>query len=325
MTSDVTTDMPAGRTPGQTLRQTREAKGLTLTEVAKQLHLTEQSVKHLEADQFEQLSGTTFARGYLRSYAKLLGLNAEPLVQAFDQSLGSQRVQASQPKSFERISEPSKTAQRLFRAITFLLLLAIAGIGFAWWQQQAREPVVEVEALQNIEIEGADGQVQVHPVDEPALNEPVETVAADESVVAEDNTPAELTEETASVEPTVVAETQTPATEEVAATPEAVSTTNEVAAVPPVAVPAAPVTPAEGEGHLQLQFDADCWTQVTDAQGKILFSGIAKAGNAQSLVGKLPLSVRLGYAPGVRASFNGQAVDLAPHVRGQVATLKLGQ
>lgn len=322
MTSDVTTDTPTGRTPGETLRQTREAKGLTLAEVAKQLHLTEQAVKHLEADQFEQLSGATFARGYLRSYAKLLGLNAEPLVQAFDKTLGSSRIQASEPKSFERISEPSKTAQRLFRAVTFLLLLAIAGIGFAWWQGQAREPVVEVEALQNIEIEGADGQVQVHPVDGPSNDE----AAADNALIeaapveieGESSATVEVTNEAELAPSTTASETNTVATE----TPAPVVVNNEVAVTETVV---APVTPAVGEGHLQLQFDADCWTQVTDAQGKILFSGIAKSGTTQSLVGKLPLSVRLGYAPGVRASFNGQAVDLAPHVRGQVATLKLGQ
>ena len=57
---------------GETLRKAREDKGLTLSAVAQQLNLTERALARIEAGDFSQLPGHTFARGYVRAYAKLL-------------------------------------------------------------------------------------------------------------------------------------------------------------------------------------------------------------------------------------------------------------
>lgn len=65
--------------PGETLRQAREQKGLSLSQVAGQLNLTENSLRQLENGAFDKLPGHTFSRGYIRAYAKLMGLDqAEP-------------------------------------------------------------------------------------------------------------------------------------------------------------------------------------------------------------------------------------------------------
>ncbi|HLD68280.1 MAG TPA: DUF4115 domain-containing protein, partial [Pseudomonas sp.] len=108
-------------------------------------------------------------------------------------------------------------------------------------------------------------------------------------------------------------------------------------AAPTPAVPAAPVaeapvaesaaaTPlAAGEGLVRLQFSANCWTQVTDATGKVLFSALKRSGESLELKGKAPLELRLGFARGAQVSYNGQAVDVAPFTTGETARLKLGQ
>jgi cytoskeleton protein RodZ len=80
-----------------------------------------------------------------------------------------------------------------------------------------------------------------------------------------------------------------------------------------------------GQGQVQLQFTADCWTQVTDGSGKVLLSGLKRKGDSVSVSGKPPFSVRLGFARGVQVSYNGQAVDVAPFTSGETARLKLGQ
>ena len=74
-----------------------------------------------------------------------------------------------------------------------------------------------------------------------------------------------------------------------------------------------------------MQFVADCWTQVTDGTGKILFSGLKRKGDSLSVAGKPPFAVRLGYARGAQVSYNGQSVDTAPFTSGETARLKLGQ
>ena len=98
---------PMGNNPGETLRKAREDKGLTLSAVAQQLNLTERALARIEAGDFSQLPGHTFARGYVRAYAKLLGLDQTRLVQEFDQHTGT-NASGSSVNSLGRIEEPSR-------------------------------------------------------------------------------------------------------------------------------------------------------------------------------------------------------------------------
>lgn len=66
--------------PGQKLRQARKKSGLTQAEVAERLFLHAGFVEHLEADEFEQLPGPTFVKGYIKSYCRLVGLSPDPIV-----------------------------------------------------------------------------------------------------------------------------------------------------------------------------------------------------------------------------------------------------
>lgn len=113
----------------------------------------------------------------------------------------------------------------------------------------------------------------------------------------------------------------------IAAVPAVPSTPAPTAAAPatPAAPAAAPVAPSAGEGQVQIQFVADCWTQVTDGNGKVLFSGLKRKGDSTAINGKPPFAVRLGYARGAQVSYNGQPVDIAPFTSGETARLKLGQ
>ncbi|MDI6934697.1 DUF4115 domain-containing protein, partial [Serratia sp. Se-PFBMAAmG] len=99
-------------------------------------------------------------------------------------------------------------------------------------------------------------------------------------------------------------------------------------AAPAASVPATAAEPAAvpaGSAKVAIQFTADCWTQVSDGNGKVLFSGIKRKGDNLDLNGKPPFAVRLGFARGAQVSFNGQAVDVAPFTSGETARLKLGQ
>ena len=91
------------------------------------------------------------------------------------------------------------------------------------------------------------------------------------------------------------------------------------------AQPIVALAPAAGESRVHLQITADCWTQLTDANGKVLLSALKRRGECVELVGKAPLELRLGYARGATVLVNGAAVDLAPHIHGETARLKLGQ
>ncbi|HNA05291.1 MAG TPA: helix-turn-helix transcriptional regulator, partial [Rhodocyclaceae bacterium] len=68
--------------PGAALRSARVARGLSVEEVAHALKLAPRQIEAIEADAFDRLRGLTFARGFVRNYARHLGLDAEPLVAA---------------------------------------------------------------------------------------------------------------------------------------------------------------------------------------------------------------------------------------------------
>lgn len=320
----VTQPMPSN--PGESLRQAREIKGWSVAEVAMQLNLTPQRLAQIEAGAFDKLPGTTFARGYIRAYAKLLELDQNRLVLEFDQFTGTDAT-GSNVHSLGRIEEPVRYSQSILRLVSFLLLLALIGAGFLWWQEQGRSVTSLADlGLEHVEVEGADGTTQVHSLAEPE----------DQAVVAaqgnESASPLLLPIEPGEA-PEAVTETQQPAAEGTAAAPtpapsaapEATQPDTVAAPQAPAAPePAAPVAVAPGQGALSVQFTADCWTQVTDADGKVLLSALKRSGERIELTGKAPMELRLGFARGAQVRFNGENVDVAPYMTGETARLKLG-
>ncbi|VEF12697.1 XRE family transcriptional regulator [Pseudomonas fluorescens] len=329
--------------PGETLRQARESNGWSLAEVALKLNLTVTSLSNLEAGAFDKLPGHTFARGYIRAYAKLLSMDQTVLVQQFDQSTGTDS-QGSNVHALGRIEEPVRVSHTILRIVSLLLLIAVIGGGFVWWQDQTSLRTKDLVGLapEHVEVEGADGTTQIHPIDEPE-DQAVEENQADSSTAlalpqsenSAESTGAEATAPaTAPAAPaaTPTAPVHTPAP--VVAAPTAPAPNVPATPAPTVtapAVPAAPVATAEaaapvaGDGQVQLQFSADCWAQVTDGRGKVIFSGLKHKGDSVSVSGKPPLNVRLGVARAAQVSYNGQPVDIAPFTSGETARLKLGQ
>ncbi|MDD0997410.1 helix-turn-helix domain-containing protein [Pseudomonas sp. TNT2022 ID1044] len=330
--------------PGETLRQARETNGWSLAEVALKLNLTVNSLSNLEAGAFDKLPGHTFARGYIRAYAKLLGMDQAVLVQQFDQSTGTDS-QGSSVHSLGRIEEPVRVSHTILRIVSLLLLVAVIGGGFVWWQDQTALRTKDLIGLtpEHVEVEGADGTTQIHPLDEPEDQAVVEGQAEGETALAlpQAETSAEAPAETSITAPAAPTATAPAAPVQNAAP---VATTPAAPATPAPAVPAAPApvvtapvvpstpapapvttAPVAGQGQVQIQFTADCWTQVTDGSGKVLFSGLKRKGDNVSVSGKPPFAVRLGYARGAQLSYNGQAVDVAPFTSGETARLKLGQ
>jgi cytoskeleton protein RodZ len=322
--------------PGETLRQVRESKNWSLPDVALRLNLTVTSLGYVEAGDFDKLPGHTFARGYIRAYAKLMDLDQAALVSQFDQYTGTDG-KGSNVHALGRIEEPVRLSHNILRIVSLLLLIALIGGGFVWWQDQATLRGKEPASLgmEHVEVESADGTTQIHPLDEP-----------EDQAVAEGqkNSPAPLPLNNA--EPVEAAPT-TPATPTSPSSAPAVSATAPVPARGAAAAPAvpahtapAPTTPVAptaqapvadsapapaGSGQVQIQFNADCWFQITDGNGKVLTSGLKRSGENVDVSGKPPLSVRLGVARAAQVSYNGQPVDITPFTSGQTARMKLGQ
>ncbi|MDH1681867.1 helix-turn-helix domain-containing protein [Pseudomonas chengduensis] len=331
--SEVAQPMPTN--PGESLRQAREIKGLSIAEVATQLNLTPQRLAQIEAGAFDKLPGPTFARGYIRAYAKLLEMDQNRLAMEFDQFTGADSS-GSSVHALGRIEEPVRYSQSILRLVSFLLLLALIGGGFFWWQDQGR-PVASLAdlGLEHVEVEGADGTTQVHSLAEPEdqavadvqgrepsspLLLPVEPGQAPEDADAAEQPAAEVALESAAA-PIVEAANAAPAA--VAVEPVAAQAPAPAATVPAPSPAPAPAV-AAGQGVVNVQFTADCWTQVTDADGKVLLSALKRSGERIELTGKAPIKLHLGFARGAQVTYNGESVDVTPHISGETARLKLG-
>ncbi|MGB3125532.1 MAG: RodZ family helix-turn-helix domain-containing protein [Pseudomonas sp.] len=316
--------------PGETLRQARESNGWSLAEVALKLNLTTTSLGNLETGAFDKLPGHTFARGYIRAYAKLLGIDQAVLVQQFDQFTGTDS-QGSNVHGLGRIEEPVRVSHTILRIVSLLLLIAVIGGGFVWWQDQTTQRGKDLtsNAMEHVEVESADGTTQIHPLDEPEDQAVAEGQAAPEA-------PATAEQPAAQASTAPAASPAVPASAVPAAPAAPVAQAHTPAApAPATTAPAAPAAPAmsppttpaliAGDGHIQITFVADCWTQVSDGNGKVLFSGLKRKGDTLDQGGKPPLTLRLGFARGAQVAYNGQPVDVAPFTSGETARLKLGQ
>lgn len=325
--------------PGETLRKARESKNLAQAEVAQQLNLTLRALTQVEAGAFDKLPGHTFARGYIRAYAKLLELDQDRLVADFDAYTGTDSA-GSSVHALGRIEEPTHLAQSLLRFVSVGLLLGLLAVSFFWWQEQSTRKDSDAavsRALEHVEVESADGTTEIHPLDEPEdqavadgqaqIVEPASEIAPELAAQTATTAPAADTATSAS-QPAPVAEPAAAVVAPVAEVPAAPVSAALPSVTPVVEAPVsapAPVQAAAGQALVNIQFTANCWTQLTDANGKVLFSALKRAGESLELAGKPPLELRLGFARGAQVSYNGQVVDVAPYTSGETARMKLGQ
>lgn len=311
--------------PGWRLREAREANGLTTQQVAAQLRMQLRIIEALENDDYSNLPGTTFVQGYLRSYARLLGLPEEEI-------LASAPRQGDAPELVGSIydGKAEVTSRDLpFRLMTFLVLVAgIIGVG--WWLSQ-QVPVTEPEAQQTASTNSEQG-LALPTAGESQLegdgNQGLPVTTGAEGGAGEG---AATTADDGAVEPV---------TDEVASQPEQDSATEEQVGVAEITEPSAtevqpkprpeaptppPLTPATPQSLLELEFQADCWSDITDAAGRKLAYGLIKAGEKLALHGEAPFKVFLGYANGVTVYYNGELYDHSPFQRGDVARFRVGQ
>ena len=325
--------------PGETLRKARESKNLAQADVAQHLNLTLRALTQVEAGAFDKLPGHTFARGYIRAYAKLLELDQDRLVAEFDAFTGTDSA-GSNVHALGRIEEPTHLAQSLLRFVSVGLLLGLLAVSFFWWQEQSTRKDSDAavsRALEHVEVESADGTTEIHPLDEPEdqavadgqaqIVEPASEIAPELAAQTATTAPAADTATSAS-QPASVAEPAAAVVAPVAEVPAAPVSAALPSVTPVVEAPVsapAPVQAAAGQALVNIQFTANCWTQLTDANGKVLFSALKRAGESLELAGKPPLELRLGFARGAQVSYNGQAVDVTPYTSGETARMKLGQ
>ena len=278
---------------GEQLAAARQARGLAVVDVAQTLKLGVRQVEALEAGHWQALPGQTFIRGFVRNYARLLGLDAMPLMAQLDDVLekpvSGLVVPAAQQGAMPVAGGPGRKRDRavIFAGGALVVLAALAYFLMPGDLSSLRD------SAQGLLDSLARKEEQAPPLPAPAA-EPAFPPGA---------TPQQI------ISPQVVL----PAGEE---------TVTSAAVAPAAAPPAAETAPAAA-GQMRFVFDKESWLEVRDRDNHLIFSQRLAAGSEQLLAGAAPLSLVIGYAPGVRLFWQGKVVDLAPHTKGDVARLVL--
>ncbi len=318
--------------PGHILRQVREEKGLSQQEVARELHLTSRVINGLETDDFSHVNSPIFARGYIRSYARHLGLDADELVAEYDAVYGSPDHGKKPMSTIRKVGEQARPGDAWVKLVSVVLVLALLGASWWWWQSQS-DSVAPVP-VDEVTVQDSQGEDRLAKLpDDEGLDLELQQLADTDAKVgftdeAQAAAEAEVVEQ-ASTEPVVETQAPAPAVESPAVAEQTPAEVNTEAA-PKVAAAepeeAAPLLPeaAPGEGLLVIEFADDCWVEIQNGAGTMVMADLKSKGDVIALAVEAPAQVLLGRASAVtRFEFAARSIDLEPHTRKDIARLNL--
>lgn len=303
---------------GNELKSKRIDLGMGEREAATRLKLPIEQVRALESNNFDYFRSKTFARGFLKNYIRLLELDEKHLLTALDDADESKKT------VIEPVSKDVKQAQMadpiviLASIIIGILLIVLA----FWWptmMQNSDAALIEdtQETLDSEIINITANTQDLTEIAELDLQSEIEQAELNGSPTQESSVVTGLSAEKiallkdAGVDPTVIevpvkiTQTQTDISAEIEEE------------IQEEAIPFY-------THDLVIEYIIDCWTEVRDSKGEILFSGVKSAGSTLTLTEDGTYKVVLGYAPGVKSLvFKGAEIDIAPYTRQDLTRIEL--
>ncbi|WP_156293394.1 cytoskeleton protein RodZ [Serratia oryzae] len=319
MNTEDSQDKTVSMTTGERLRQAREQLGLSQQAVAERLCLKMSTVREIESDTLSADLASTFVRGYIRSYAKLVHIPEDELLPMMAKQAPAKVAKVAQMQSFS-LGKRRKKRDGWLMSFTWLIVFVVVGLTGAWWWQNHKVQQEEIATM--ADQSSAQLSQQSNDGESPPLNDGDAPASAMDTGAAPENSAAPVTNN-AAVAP---APQQAPAASVAQTAPQIVVAPSQASI--PEATPAAPVVqaqlptgnaavaaPVEDANGLVMDFSADCWLQVTDATGKTLFSGIQKGGTRLNLAGTAPYKLTIGAPAAVQIQYQGNPVDLSRFVK----------
>ena len=276
---------------GSRLREARESQGLSLDQVEEQIRIRRTFLEALEEERFEDLPGHVYARGFIRNYARHLGLDTQDLLRDYAQATGAA------PRRVPRVlNEPllpssgGRVWSAIFLVVMVLLILALAG----WYVYNRfylgidplptrRTPVVTAVHTATSRVQIVSPSVVTAAV---KTNEPSATLDV-ATLVATTKAPIAVT--------LVPTETDTPA-------PSPVPTRT----IRPAPSPTASPTAIAGV-RVESKLLGATYLEIT-ADGERVYTGILNPGQDQIWTAKRAIALRIGNAAGIQLTVNGVVV-----------------
>ena len=278
-------DVPVG---GERLRAARQARDISVWDVAKELHLDEHKVRALEKNDFEVLGAPVFAKGHLRKYAELVGVDTDDVMTDY--------YQMNRDTGAPPVVGPKHNILREVEPTPWVLggLGVVIVIALVWWffGRVPEEPVVTNQPARSASLVAAETGVEDAdkvPVSQPADPAPLKSGTVVDVSVAQGHEPEE----------TVADE------------------------LPGYEVDYEP-TPDVLQVALNLVFTGDCWTEVSDGAGRRLHYDLGHEGDVVNITGDEPLGVILGDVENVSLMVDGMPYSIPRSaVRDRLARLTI--
>ena len=314
-------------TPGSLLSQARDAKGFTAADIAQKLRLKVGIIEALERDEILSTISLTFTKGYVRSYAKLLGLNENHIIQLFNELHISDDLTPKKMQSFSRKVSREHNDSR-WMIVTYSIIALVILLSILWWVQHQSEPFFAAKS----NVPEAEQSVS------ESLQTPVFDAIEDDSFTLNAvEIDSELTDLTNATEAEVEIETGSDlapyeqaefADETTTAIPDFIPNTNpeNINQVLTVLENNDPDVESElrlfADDNESMQdsnelvelifsFSGDCWIKITDATGNDIAYGVKKAGRVMPVIGQAPFSVILGAPRSVNVQYDGEPIDIS--------------
>ena len=320
-------------TPGSLLSQARNAKGFTAADIAQKLRLKVGIIEALERDEILSTISLTFTKGYVRSYAKLLGLNENHIIQLFNELHISDDLTPKKMQSFSRKVSREHNDSR-WMIVTYSIIALVILLSILWWVQHQSEPFFAAKS----NVPEAEQSVS------ESLQTPVFDAIEDDSFTLNAvEIDSELTDLTNATEAEAEAEAEVDietgsdlapyeqaefADETTTAIPDFIPNTNpeNINQVLTVLENNDPDVESElrlfADDNESMQdsnelvelifsFSGDCWIKITDATGNDIAYGVKKAGRVMPVIGQAPFSVILGAPRSVNLQYDGEPIDIS--------------
>ena len=284
---------------GEHLYVERKKQNLSVADVAKAIHLPEQVIDAIDRSDVEQLPQPAFVQGYLRAYAKYLGISEAMVLDEYAQAVPHQQESDLQPRSTLPDEASSDSPFVKMITITLLLVMVVAALyaSFDYYKKAFEDDEVELDDQTSLSLPEVveNDQSQDEYGSQSELDKQVETDPVEiKKEVVEKN-------DVAIVEPPsdiVVKEEQDQVVQE-----ETVDQKlkNQLAVT--------------GDDFLVMSTMQVSWVEVDDANGENLYYNLLPQDQSLNLQGTAPFKIFLGNAPEVSLEMNGLDVNIKNRIR----------
>ena len=318
--------------PGHMLRQAREQRQLSVQQIAEKLYLKAEQISAIENDVIDDATSLTFAKGYVKLYAKHVGLNESDVVSAFETRHTSPQAPAKL-QSFSRKVANQAQDDRWMMVTYAILAVILAGVVIWWYQQDGDTGLFSqitsssAETAQTEQADIAEGENDVSQAPAAVLPNEVQSIEATSEALEQNQRDTTLPSDVAQLsESTDLNSTLLSGEDNKEASTAAIDGAALDTQLTETESPQVATEQGSSDSivsSLVLTFADDCWVSIEDATGERVAYGTKKAGRVMPVPGSPPFSVTLGAPQVVSIEFEGEPVDMSQFPTGRTARFSL--